>query len=132
MYIVNSTRLIPLLQKQWRTVSFAAIASNAGSAVGLSKEANAIMHRDLTNEHSFGVSWPRFILPAMLPGKDLDALNRRSIEVFAEEMQALREKGVRKLGLSEWSSQTVMRATTEAVWGPQNPYRDPAVLKAWT
>jgi hypothetical protein len=131
MYIVNSTELIPLLQKQWRTVSFAAIAADASLTVGMSKEAVSIMHQDLTSEHSFSLSWPRFILPAMNPGNDLDAINRRAVEVLANELEVLRAKGPVKLGLSQWSRQIMVTATTEAVWGPQNPYRDPAVVKAW-
>jgi hypothetical protein len=131
MYIVNSTELIPLLQKQWRTVSFAAIAADAGFTVGMSKEAVRIMHQDLTSEHGFSVSWPRFIIPAMSPGKNLDAMNRRAVEVLAEEMKTLNAKGTVRLGLSRCSRQTMVIATTEAVWGPQNPYRDPAVAEAW-
>jgi hypothetical protein len=131
MYIVNSTELIPLLQKQWRTVSFAAIAADAGITVGMSKEAVSIMRQDLTSEHGFSVGWPRFILPAMNPGKDLDAINRRSVQVLADEMKTLQAKGPVKLGLSQWSRQTMVTATTEAVWGHQNPYRDPAIVEAW-
>ncbi|KAF2832521.1 cytochrome P450 [Ophiobolus disseminans] len=131
MYIVNSTELIPLLQKQWRTVSFAAIAADAGITVGMSKEAVRIMHEDLTSEHSFSVSWPRYILPAMGPGKDLDAINRRSVEVLADEMEALRANNIVRLGLSQWSRQTMVTASTEAIFGPQNPYRDPIVAEAW-
>jgi hypothetical protein len=131
MYIVNSTHLIPLLQKQWRTVSFAAIAADAGIAVGMSKEAVSIMHQDLTSEHGFSVGWPRYIIPAMSPGKDLDAINRRSVEVLAEEVSKLQAKGTIRLGLSQWSCEMMVTATTEAVWGPQNPYRDPVVAKAW-
>jgi hypothetical protein len=131
MYIVNSTHLIPLLQKQWRTVSFAAIAADAGIAVGMSKEAIRIMHQDLTSEHGFSVGWPRYIILAMSPGKDLDAINRRSVEVLAKEVSKLQAKGTIRLGLSQWSCEMMVTATTEAVWGPQNPYRDPVVAKAW-
>ena len=131
MYIVNSTELIPLLQKQWRTVSFAAIAADAGITVGMSKEAVRIMHQDLTSEHSFSLSWPRFIIPAMNPGNDLDAMNRRAVKVLADGLEALQAKGPAKLGLSQWSRQMMVTATTEAVWGPQNPYRDPVIAEAW-
>jgi hypothetical protein len=131
MYIVNSTALIPLLQKQWRTVSFSAIAADAGIAVGMSKEALKIMHQDLTSEHGFSNSWPQFIIPAMSPGKDLDAMNRRAVEVLSGEMGALRSEGPTRSGLSEWSRRIMVTATTEAVWGPQNPYRDPAIVEAW-
>ncbi|KAK6062830.1 25-hydroxycholesterol 7-alpha-hydroxylase 1 [Seiridium cupressi] len=130
-YIVNSTELIPLLQRQWRTVSFGAIAADAGPVVGMSKEVVRVMHQDLTSEHGFSVSWPRFITPVMGPGEDLDAINRRSVEVFADEVQTLKAQGTVRLGLSQWSRQTIVTATTEAIWGPQNPYRDPVIAKAW-
>ncbi|KAH3962153.1 hypothetical protein HBI56_180410 [Parastagonospora nodorum] len=131
MCIVNSTHLIPLLQKQWRTVSFAAIAAGAGITVGISKEAVKIMHQDLTSEHGFSIGWPRYIIPAMSARKDLDAINRRSVEVLADEVEEPQAKGVVRLELSQWSRQMMFTATTEAVWGPQNPYRDPVVAEAW-
>ncbi|KAL2132051.1 hypothetical protein VTI74DRAFT_4280 [Chaetomium olivicolor] len=133
MYVVNATSLIPQLQKHWRTVSFAAIAADAGTVVGMSKEAVEVMHRDLTSEHGFSTSWPKYIMPAMAPGPDLDAINRRSIEVFNAEMERLRAKsGPVRFGLWEWTSRMIISGTTEAVWGPENPYRKPEVAAAWT
>lgn len=131
IYVVNATELIPVLQKQWRTISFAAIAANAGSVVGISKEAIKIMHEDLTSEHGFSVGWPRYITPVMGPGKDLDAINRKSIEVLSDELEAIRTQGTVRVGLWEWSRRTMVTTTTEAVWGPQNPYRDNAIAEAW-
>ncbi|KAJ0109492.1 cytochrome p450 oxidoreductase [Diaporthe amygdali] len=131
MYVVNATELIPALQKQWRTVSFAALAADAGHVVGLSKEGNEILHRDLTSEHGFSPSWPKYIMSAMGPGKDLDSINRASVEVFAEDMDKLRANGTTKTGLWEWAREIMVKSTTEAVWGPENPYRDTAVAEAW-
>ncbi|KAK8051773.1 cytochrome P450 oxidoreductase [Apiospora rasikravindrae] len=132
IYVVNSTGLIPELQKQWRSVSFAAIAAAAGSVVGMSKDALRIMHQDLTSEHGFSVSWPHFIAPSMAPGKELDAITRRSVEVLSAEMESMRTQGGPvRTGLWAWSRQIMEAATTEAVWGPQNPYRDAGIAKAW-
>lgn len=131
IYVVNATELIPLLQKQWRTISFAAIAANAGSVVGMSKEALEIMHQDLTSEHGFSVSWPKYIIPAMGPGSDLDAVNRKAIEVIASEIEKMKGKGTIKVKLREWSRWVMVTSTTEAVWGPQNPFRDVAISEAW-
>ncbi|KAK2596476.1 hypothetical protein N8I77_013364 [Diaporthe amygdali] len=131
MYIVNATELIPALQKQWRTVSFAALAADAGHVVGLSKEGNEILHRDLTSEHGFSPSWPKYIMSAMGPGKDLDSINRASVEIFAKDMDKLRANGTTKTGLWEWAREIMVKSTTEAVWGPENPYRDTAVAEAW-
>ncbi|KAL2151436.1 hypothetical protein VTH82DRAFT_6534 [Thermothelomyces myriococcoides] len=138
IYIVNATELIPVLQKQWRPVSFAPIAADAGDAVGISKEGLKIMKRDLMDDNGFGLSWPRYIMPAMAPGPELDAINRRAIEIYVEEMARLRaraagEDGNNKVvvGLWEWTRRVMVQSTTEAVWGPENPYRDPVVADAW-
>lgn len=132
MYVVNSTELIPALQKQWRYVSFAAIAADAGYLIGLSKEANEILHRDLTSEHGFSLSWPKCVMSEMGPGKELDSINRKSVEIFSEDMDNLRAKGAPiRTGLWEWVREIMVRSTTEAVWGPENPYRDAAVAEAW-
>ncbi|GAB1317669.1 hypothetical protein MFIFM68171_07879 [Madurella fahalii] len=131
IYIVNATELIPALQKQWRLISFAAIAADAGNVVGMSKEALEVMKRDLTSEHGFSPSWPKYIMPAMAPGADLDAINRRSIEIFSGEMARLRAKGASQVGLWQWCRGVMVESTTEAVWGPANPYRDPVVADAW-
>lgn len=133
MYIVNATDLIPVIQKQWRLISFASIAADAGNVVGMSKEAVEVMKRDLTSEHGFSTSWPKFIMPAMAPGADLDAINRRAIEVYVAEMAKLRASSGAdlKVGLWQWSRKLMVDSTTEAVWGPQNPYRDPEVSEAW-
>lgn len=128
---MNATELIPALQKQWRTISFAAIAADAGKIVGISKEGLEILHRDLTSEHGFSVSWPKYIMPAMGPGEDLNAINRRSIEVFSADMEKLRAHGTKRVGLWKWSRQIMVDSTTEAIWGPDNPYRDPVIAEAW-
>ncbi|KAI0392016.1 cytochrome P450 [Xylariaceae sp. FL0594] len=132
IYVVNSTELIPLIQKQWRTVSFAALAADVGHTVGMSKEVVKVLHDDITSEHGFSVSWPRYIMPALSPGKDLDAMNRVAITVLSEETESLRTKGtIATVGLAEWSRQAMVTATTEAVWGPENPYRNSEVEEAW-
>lgn len=131
IYIVNATELIPALQKQWRLVSFASIAADAGKVVGMSKEAVDIMKTDLTSEHGFSPSWPKYVMPSMAPGPDLDAINRRAIEIYVCEMARMRAQGTTKVGLWEWSRRMMVESTTEAVWGPRNPFRDPTVADAW-
>lgn len=97
----------------------------------MSKPALEVMKRDLTSEHGFSTSWPKYIMPAMAPGHDLDAINRRAIDVYVAEMATLRTRGTTKVGLAEWSRRMMVSSTSEAVWGPANPFRDPAVADAW-
>jgi cytochrome P450 len=131
IYVVNATELIPALQKQWLPISFASIAAGAGNTVGLSREGVKLLHQGLGSEQGFSESWPKHIMPAMSPGPDLDALNRKAIEVFAAEMEKLRAQGTCQVPLRTWSRRVMVASTTEAVWGEQNPYRDPEVAEAW-
>ncbi|KAK4184523.1 cholesterol 7-alpha-monooxygenase [Podospora australis] len=132
IYIVNDTALIPALQKQWRTVSFASLAADAGSTVGMTQEAVDLMHKDLTKDEGFSTSWPKYVMPSMAPGSDLDNMNRTAIQIFAGETEKLRAGGNTKtVGLREWSRAIMVTSSTEAVWGPQNPYKDPVVADAW-
>ncbi|OTB18120.1 hypothetical protein K445DRAFT_314939 [Daldinia sp. EC12] len=131
MYIVNATELIPAVQKHWRTISFAAIAADAGSLVGMSKEAVKVMHQNLQSEDGFSISWTKYITPVMGPGEDLNAINRKSIDVFSADMEKLRAQGTVKVDLWQWSRRIMVESTTEAIWGPQNPYRDPVIAEAW-
>lgn len=129
---MNSTDLIPALQKQWRFISFGAISADAGVLVGISKEGSELLHRDLTSEHGFINTLRNSTMSAMGPGKGLDSINKDSIEIFAQDMDRLRANGVpTRTGLWEWTREIMIKSTTEAVWGPQNPYRDSAVAEAW-
>ncbi|KAK8080329.1 cytochrome P450 [Apiospora hydei] len=132
IYVVNSPSLIPELEKQWRAVSFAAIAADADHVVGMSKEAQEIMHRDLMSEHSFSVSWPIFTAPAIAPGKDLDMTSRRFVETLSAQLDPMRAQGCPvKVGLYGMLRKLMEISGTEAIWGRQNPYRDSAIADAW-
>ncbi|KAI3325316.1 cytochrome P450 [Xylariaceae sp. AK1471] len=98
------------------------IAADAGGLIRLSDEAVKIMHQDITSEHGFSV-------PAMLPEKDLDAINRTVITMSATDTENLRAQGTVKGGLLQWSRQAMVTSTTGAVWGPQSPYRNAADLQ---
>lgn len=129
IYVVNDTGLIQALQRQWRVISFAAITARAGAVCGMSKRALGIMGHDLTNENAFSISWPRYIAPALAPGPELDAINKKAAELFASKLT--NHTGTFKTGLREWSQRIMNATTTEAIYGPQNPYREPAVMEAW-
>ncbi|KAI0451597.1 cytochrome P450 [Xylaria acuta] len=131
MYIVNDIDLIPIVQKQWRTISFAVFSANAGKQVGMSKSAIKIMKEDLTHEKGFSVSWPKYIAPSVAPGKDLDTINQQAIEGFATEMERLRAEGTIRVGLWQWSRHTMVVSTSNAIWGSQNPFQRKEVAEAW-
>ncbi|KAK7995167.1 cytochrome P450 [Apiospora arundinis] len=131
VYVVNDTSLIPVLQRHWRTISFAAITANAGAVCGMSKASAKIMNHELSNEDGFSISWPKYITPSLAPGKDLDAINKKSVEIISQELAKQRAKGPVTTGLGEWTKQLMITSTTEAIYGPLSPYKDEAITEAW-
>lgn len=134
-YMVNDTELIPKLQKQWRTISFAAQGGDVGSLTGMSRTAVEIINEDFSSDECFSVSWPKAIMPTMAPGTDLNDITRVSTDSLVscvEELRQMGQSGDHTVNcLWEWTRRTMTKATTEAVWGPMSPYRDSAVVEAW-
>lgn len=67
--------------------------------------------------------------PSLNPGPKLDILNRKSVQIVASSLSKFAQKGPSTISLFDWVSSQVMAATTESIYGPQNPFRDPAVVK---
>ncbi|KUI71950.1 Cholesterol 7-alpha-monooxygenase [Cytospora mali] len=115
--------------------------------MGMSKEAGDILLKDIASEGNPAVGLSRVIAPILLPGVVLDKLSIRAIEVIAELTDALKVEheeyaqgrgavgGKQTTGtvinFHAWAHHVMMLATTEAVYGPGNPYRDQAVEDAW-
>lgn len=132
IYVVNSTSLIPIIQRQFRTVAFTPFAARAFKyAMGGSKAANDIMALDMTEDHGYLMSFDTAIHPAVSPGPALDAMNRASIQAVAASLDKLRRQSPTTIDMFKWIKHEVLLATTDAVYGPQNPYRNPAMEEAW-
>lgn len=144
VYVVNATELIPVLQKHWRTVSFTPILASTGPGpMGMSKEADELLHRDMMSDTSPVAALSRAIGRALAPGEGLDRLNGRAVEVMLEHMDKLRpdsedaEKSVARGGEAAvidfwaWANHVSLRATTDAVYGRGNPFKEQVFEDAW-
>lgn len=145
MYIVNATELIPKLQKQWRTISFTPILASSGTGpMGMSKEAGVILNRDIQSDSNTVAKWSRAVNRALAPGESLDKLNRRAVEVMYDMMGGIRrpqhnsatenvpgERHETVVDFWAWTHRVMLQATTEAVFGPANPFREAAFEDAW-
>lgn len=81
--VVNSTNLVPAVQRQFRAVAFALFAARAFKyAMGGSKTANDMMAMNMTEDHGYLMSFGKAIHPAVSPGPALDTMNRASIQAF--------------------------------------------------
>ncbi|KAI2622461.1 cytochrome P450 [Hypoxylon sp. NC1633] len=122
IYVINSTPLTESVQSQFRALSFTTIEANiAANVFGISKAINDIVGRDVTRGGSYLMSFPKYIHSALSAGPGLDAMTE---DRWANE-------GTTTIKLFEWVRHELLLASTEGVYGPQNPFRDPTVEKAW-
>ncbi|KFA81359.1 hypothetical protein S40288_06057 [Stachybotrys chartarum IBT 40288] len=132
LYVVNATSLITSVQSQFRKLSFAAIEANiAAHLIGVNEATNKIISADVTSDSSYLMSFPKYVHSALSPGSGLDAMNRRSIEVISDSLEQAAQRGSKTLKLFEWVRHELLLASTEGVYGPKNPFRDPAMERAW-
>lgn len=133
MYIVNAAALLPAVQRLYRTISFAAIEAQAATYImSLSKSANDVVQHGLMDDDSYTGSFASAIHPAMSPGANLDAMNRASVRAISVSLDKLQSAGGKtSVGLFKFMQHEIVLATTDAVYGPHNPFRDPEIEEAW-
>ncbi|XXH00830.1 hypothetical protein Hte_007181 [Hypoxylon texense] len=132
IYVINSAPLITSVQSQFRALSFTAIeASIAANVIGVSKATNGIIGRDVNKDGSYLMSFPKYVHSSLSAGPGLDAMNRRSIQVITKSLDRLAKEGTTTVKLFAWIRHELLLASTEGVYGPKNPFRDPAMEQAW-
>ncbi|GAP85101.1 putative cytochrome p450 oxidoreductase [Rosellinia necatrix] len=132
LYIINSPDLIPLVQRQHRIFSFAPVEARAAKTfMGTSKPGLEIINRNMGGDDSFVPGFLRAVHPALSPGPELDDLNQNAIQVVLKSLDQLATKSPASVKLYEWVTHQLFFATTDAVFGPQNPLRDTVNLANW-
>ena len=82
-------------------------------------------------KHVYAVEFAKAIHGAVTPGVHLDVMNRRSVQRVSEFLNLLAETQCQDLELYEWVRREVARATTDVVYGAENPFKDPGILAAF-
>lgn len=134
VYVINSTDLIPIAQKQIRILDFAPMeAIVAINVMGSSPSGKKILvrNRDGIEDFSYAIKFDEAIHPAVTPGVKLDALNRLAAQKVAEVLETLATQAPRTLKLFEWVKKEITLAITQAVYGPKNPFNDSNIQNAY-
>ncbi|KAK4206274.1 cytochrome P450 [Rhypophila decipiens] len=138
MYVATKPDLIQTVQKQPKILAFEPIAAKFSNVVcGVGKEAGDAMHRNIFGDEpgpSLFVAWHKLTYEALRPGPGLDALNRIMIKNVAESLDKIAPANARDhrtIGMTSWLRDTITQATTRAVYGPNNPFEDPAIAEAF-
>ncbi|KAH8651557.1 cytochrome P450 [Tricladium varicosporioides] len=133
MYIVTTPDLIQDIQKRPKTLAFPPIEAKFATTVcGASAEAHNILLKNVNgDEGDWGLSMDSYsaMRAALLPGPGLDEMNRLMIQNVAASLDSLIPTGKKSttMKLSAWLRRTVTAATTNSVYGPQNPFKDPEI-----
>ncbi|KAI0191895.1 hypothetical protein F4808DRAFT_465278 [Astrocystis sublimbata] len=133
-YIVNSPSLITSVQNRFRILSFPAIeAGIAAKVFGVTEVTNKVFRHNLTSDEGYLMSFPKYVHSALGAGPGRDAMNRRAVQVVASSLNTLAgtENGFRTVHMFQWIRHELLIATTEGVYGPKNPFRDPTMERAW-
>jgi hypothetical protein len=106
-------------------------AGIAAHLIGVSKATSAIIGRDVTSDNGYLMSFPKYVHSALSPGPSLDAMNRRSIQVITNSLNKRAQAGTTTVNMFQWVRHELLLASTEGVYGPRNPFRDPVMEEAW-
>ncbi|KAI1210073.1 cytochrome P450 [Annulohypoxylon truncatum] len=132
LYVVNSISLIPVVQRQFRTLSFSAIeATVAENVIRVSKATNDIISSNITDDEGYLMRFSRYIHQTLKAGPALEAMDRRAVQVIADSLEKWAGEGPTTVKMFHWIRHELVNATTESVYGPRNPFRDPEMEEAW-
>lgn len=129
IYICNSRRLMPLIQRSSKTISLRPVLQRA-----VKKYADA---NDQTNHlygREFADKFGDTQQSALAPGPHLDKVNLRMGEQLIVDLERLLniQNGTSKtIKLYKWVQDTVVEATSSGIYGANHPFRDPAVKDAF-
>ncbi|KAF4554062.1 Cytochrome P450-like protein 37 [Elsinoe fawcettii] len=131
MYVVNTPGLIGAVQRNAKTLQFAPFASKSHRSVfGTSAEAEKIVMNniDLKDGH-WGLWYEALgaVHQALGPGQALEQMSHVMLANLSTSFNTLTNKSATRattINLLGWLRHQLTIATTEAMYGPSNPFRD--------
>lgn len=133
LYVANSTAVIQPLQQETINISFEPILLKVAAGImGFSQTGLDIVSKVVPDEHNFLHASGANNNVTLAPGPRLHALNRRAVGIITESLNQLAaEEAPLQVGLHEWIGRQVIKTASEAMYGPDTPFKDPANVKAW-
>lgn len=124
VYISASSRLLPMIQKQSKALSFRPFLQLTARKYGdASDETYEIFGGSLPDDLSHTVKM------GLLPGSNLDDLSLRMGKRVLIDINAFLD--ARQVYLLDWSRHAIVQATSCAVYGESHPFLDPEIEKAY-
>ncbi|KAI0446709.1 cytochrome P450 [Xylaria telfairii] len=133
VYIVNSLEVLQRVDRHIDTLPFAPMKAQtckkvcSVSQAGISK----IYGDNLLSQDGYLYSHQRASAQAGAPGIGLNSLSRSATRVFAAAFDRIESQGRTAVDLYDFVRQATFDATTDALYGPHNPFRTEENLKDW-
>jgi hypothetical protein len=132
IYVINSPKLVLSAQRQPKTLSFWFIEAKFTAKLGgLSKEASDKLLANLPHKQEdpgLFIKGMSATHKAMMPGESIDYMTLVAAKVAAASLERFEtDETARRIDLWNWVQHEMTLETTESVYGPANPYRDPEV-----
>ncbi|KAI1123775.1 cytochrome P450 [Nemania abortiva] len=130
VYVVFSVPIIQSIQKQSKSFAFQPIQARFSVRLcGASKDAYRILQTDIdTGTGEYGTIFSA-MHHALSPGKFLNEMNIISADSIRDSINDI-PCGT-SIKLDEWLRHRITLATTDAVYGPYNPFKDKEVHNAF-
>ncbi|KAF2668891.1 hypothetical protein BT63DRAFT_426144 [Microthyrium microscopicum] len=128
--IVTTLKLMQSVQRNSKTLSFdPLLTSTAERVIGVRGEGLKILKEKAIGGHGVNASMVQAMLPTLL-GDGLDKMNKTMIAFVKLSIDDLVNEH-EPFDLYAWIRHAVTIASTDAVYGSQNPYRDPEIEQAF-
>lgn len=129
IYVITSPALLQAVQRHAKTLTFDPLLNGFASRIaGIRSETLKLMDEPRYD----GLSLNQVVIHAMQPtliGESLDRMNERMARLLRPLIDELAYRET--VDLYEWCFSTLMAASTDASYGPLNPYKDSKVQKAF-
>lgn len=136
VYVVNQPELVQAVYRNNKALSFANLAAEVVSRLSMaSKETRRILLHNVTGEHGdvgYTMEGYKAMHAALAPGPGLNQINELIIPDLAAAVTKLNPgPGKIRIGLYQWVRHTITMATSNAVYGSHNPFREPEIYRAF-
>lgn len=131
VYIITSPDLLPSVRHNRSSMSFnplfTAMAERAG---GIRKPGLQLLREEELGGQGLAKKTVEVMRPALL-GNKLDHLNEQMIHVLRQIVDQVASIPTGSLDLYEWCSEALTIASTDAIYGPSNPYKSEPIRQAF-
>lgn len=130
LYFANSPELMQAIQRNNKTIAFEPLLNfSVGNLAGINNKKTQDLMRD-TGSGGQGLSAK--IMHALTPtlvGRPLDRMNLRMVQLMRPLIDEMGEKS--EFDLYVWCQDAITAASTDATYGPLNPYKDKEIADAF-